>query len=118
MAKILIVDDSPDLLDFIALLLKRRSNEVETIGDAAALHDKLASFTPDIILMDVRLKLGNGREVCRNIKAGVLTKQIKVILMSASPELLLDFSDCGADGIVEKPFDVVRLCEIVESVLK
>ncbi len=116
MAKILIADDSPDLVDFLALLLKRKGNEVASICDSADLEDKLAVFTPDIILLDVRLKYASGRDICRQIKTGEITNHIKVILMSASPELLQNYSECGADGIVEKPFDIVKLCEIVESV--
>jgi DNA-binding response OmpR family regulator len=105
-AKILVIDDSEELLDVFKLIIKKPDWDV--IVKASA--DDLVSFVQqnkiDLLILDVLLKDSNGRTVCKELKSNKLTDYFPVILMSASPEYLIDFRACDADGFIEKPFDI------------
>ena len=115
MSKIMIVDDSPDLVDFLTLLLTMRKFEVETATSKAQIEEKLALFVPDVILLDVRLNGEDGREICRYIKAKTPFKHIPILLLSADPKLLDGYEECEAADIIEKPFDIASLLEKVNN---
>lgn len=117
MSKILIVDDSPDLVAFLKILLERKGNEVETAATGAELKAKLLVFTPHVILLDVNLRNESGRDICMEIKKNKLTNHIRVILISASSVLLQNYSECEADAVIEKPFDTIMLFSTIERIL-
>ena len=117
MARILVVDDSKELLEVFSMIFSLNDLEVETASTKAGLFEKLTSFIPDVILLDVLLGGDNGRELCSAIKNNILNKPIKIILVSGSPELLSDFQQCGADDILEKPFSISTLTEKIKKLL-
>ncbi len=117
MPKVLIVDDSPDLLDFLSLFLKVKKYDVETATSKAQIEDSLPFFVPDIILLDVRLHGEDGREICKYIKSKTPYKHIPIILLSASPELLKDYRECKACDVIEKPFDIQTVLEKINNQL-
>ncbi|MDQ6755516.1 MAG: hypothetical protein M3004_01130, partial [Bacteroidota bacterium] len=59
-----------------------------------------------------------GKEICKELKANEYTKNIPVILMSASPKLLLNHEECGATDTIAKPFHLNEVSEKISSVLK
>ncbi len=66
--KILIVDDEPDILEFIKYLLEREDYQVETASNGTEAILKSKSFKPELILMDVMMPVMDGIEACRQIK--------------------------------------------------
>ncbi len=106
MPKILIVDDSRDLADFLTVLLQLHHFEVETALSKTVLMDKLDTFKPDLILLDIVLRHIDGRELCKEIKNNILYKKIPIILLSANPEFLKGYEVCEANDVIEKPFDI------------
>jgi DNA-binding response OmpR family regulator len=117
MTKILIADGSPDLSEFLEILLKRKGYEVEAVLFNDDLHEKVLSFAPDVILLDVQLHRENGRDICKQIKNNHLTKHIRIILISSNPLLLENYSACEADAVIEKPFNNSTVYETIERVL-
>ena len=117
-SKILIVDDSPDLLDALMIFLQDKSYLISTANSKELLQTELKRFKPDVIILDVFImNMGDGREICRVIKSNTETMNIPVILMSANYQALENFEQCYADAIVEKPFNLKTLLEKIESVL-
>lgn len=117
MIKILIADGSPDLSEFLEILLERKGYAVESVAFNTELQERILSFTPDVILLDVQLQRENGREICLKIKSNSLTKHIRVILISANPSLLENYSACEADAVIEKPFNNITIYDTIETVL-
>jgi DNA-binding response OmpR family regulator len=117
MAKILIIDGDPDLLNSLVLVLRHHGHEAEGMLNASLLHEKIQSFAPDIVLMDVKLDEFNARELCHEIKANELSRGIHVILISASPKMLENYSECEASAVLEKPFNIQTLFEVIDQVL-
>ena len=115
MARILIVDDSVDLADMLSILLKMDNHDVIAANTKKAMDKVLATFKPDIVLLDVLLRDGNGREICQKIKETDI--EIAVILMSANPKLIKDHQKCKADDVIEKPFDITTVMEKVNGVI-
>lgn len=117
MSKILIVDDSNDLLEILQYFLEDAGHTVATIDSASQIHKQLEGFKPDIILLDVFLKKDNGREICRELKDNENSKKIPIILMSAHDKNLENSKECGADETLAKPFDLNDIIEKIKRVL-
>jgi DNA-binding response OmpR family regulator len=115
MARIIIVDDYKDLQDFFKALLELNHFEVRSAGSAVELNSLLNSFTPDLILLDVMLGADSGINICKEIKEK--HKEIAIILISANPKLLINYQDCNADDIIEKPFDMHVVLDKINKLL-
>lgn len=116
-ARILIFDDSADLLEALAIYLER-SYEVFTVTSKALFKTELRNFKPDMIILDVYINgITEGREICRIIKSETSTQHIPVLLMSASINSLKNFEECKADAVIDKPFDLKKLLTKITSLL-
>lgn len=113
MCKILLVDDSPDLAEFMSHLLSMNNFEVKTAVARQDVIVYLDEFMPDIILMDVKLNGEDGRELCKELKETQRFNHIRSILMSANPSFLTDYSTFLADDILHKPFKIETLLETI-----
>lgn len=117
MAKILLVDDSTELLEVFTMIFTSNDFEVQTASDRKTLQQELSTFQPDVVLMDVMLGGLDGRELCKEIKQNNPDRKIAVILLSASPEVLKEYKKYGADDVIEKPFDINTIINKVDAVL-
>jgi putative two-component system response regulator len=104
--KILIVDDDRAFRALIVALLRPEYDLAEAESGAEALH-VVASFRPDLVLLDVAMPGIDGFETCRRIKAGALGKSVHVIIISAKSSRAdqLHAFEVGADDYVVKPID-------------
>jgi DNA-binding response OmpR family regulator len=114
MAKILIIDDDKDILEVVQLLLTTKGYDVQTIFNAEETLDKIKSFNPEVILLDVNIGQHDGREICKLLKSVGTIKHIPVILFSALPGLEHTYPECEATGYIAKPFDANHLFETIE----
>ena len=103
MTRIMIIDDDPDVRMVMDHLMKRQGYEVETASRREEAMEKLQSFQPSVILLDVLLSGSDGRELCQEIKSNDLTKHVPVIMFSAHPGAADNISSYGADDFITKP---------------
>jgi DNA-binding response OmpR family regulator len=103
MAKILIIDDDPDVRTLMKHLLQKEGHEVETVSREKDVFNSIESFSPAIILLDVLLSGADGRKICRSIKNGDKTGNIPVIMFSAHPGAAEKIGEYGADDFIAKP---------------
>ncbi len=117
--KILLVDDSALTLAVEEEILAAEGHEVRLATSVAEVIAVLKSWTPDIVLTDVRRPGTDGTELCRLIKSQV-HRLVPVVLFSTLPDedLAVLASRCGADGYLSKsrgfeslPAQVADLCE-------
>lgn len=115
MKKILVVDNDPDILYAVNLILTQANFKVMTLQHANNIHYEINLFKPDLILLDILLDDADGRLICRDIKS----KQHPpvVILFSANDILLQTYKDYEADGRIAKPFDIKDICNEITSYL-
>lgn len=111
--KVLIIEDSPDLAEFMCHLLTLKNYNVQTSISHEGIISQLDEFMPDIILMDVHLKGEDGRELCSKLKQIQRFRHIPNILMSANPGFLTDFTAWSADDVLHKPFEIVTLVDTI-----
>ena len=109
MAKILLIDDDPDVRTVMSATLGRQGYEVDTASNREEVFIKLKEANPSVIMMDVLLSGTDGRELCREIKATEGTKHIPVIMFSGHPGAALKFESYGADDFIAKPINTEDL---------
>ena len=115
--KILIVDDSKDILEGMKMFLEIKNYQVKTVLNAQTINEDIAEFDPDLIILDVYMSGFDGRELCQKLKADKNTNHVKVILFSAASNALEDYELYGADECLEKPFGLNDISEKIESLL-
>jgi DNA-binding response OmpR family regulator len=115
MKKIIIVDDYPDLQELFKTLLGLNNFDVRSAGSAGELNTLLQSFVPDLIFLDVMLGGESGKEICVKVKEKY--PEVFIILISANPKLLVNYEECKADDIIEKPFDIHMVLNKVNTLL-
>ena len=120
MAKILLVDDEPDIRFLTKRMLERQGYSVAEAEDGETALRMLQEERPDLVLLDVRMPGLNGWEVCRRIKADEETKSIPVVMFTVrtSEEDMLRSREYGADAHINKPFDRDELLRLVEKMLR
>jgi DNA-binding response OmpR family regulator len=117
--KILVVDDDPDILEALRMILEDEGYEVTTSekGEYAEnLHDTNGGL-PDLIILDVFLSGMDGRLICQKLKSQAETSHIPIIMVSAHPNARQSAKTIGADDFLAKPFDLVELLTTVERYL-
>jgi two-component system, OmpR family, alkaline phosphatase synthesis response regulator PhoP len=120
MAKILVIDDEPDILRVIVKILESRGHEVWTASDGPEALERVGREMPDAIVLDLQLPRMDGFEVCRRLKEDPATRHIPVVMMSAAYVTLDDArrgQTAGADEYVVKPFLREVLIHNVERLL-
>jgi CheY-like chemotaxis protein len=116
--KILIVDDEPDILEWLSIFLKRNGYEVWTANNGKEAFEQVVKM-PDLI-MDVRMPGGlDGIDVYQHLKADDNYSQIPVILSSAmNQENLISLSyKAGVNNFLPRPFDSKELIKLVYKYL-
>jgi CheY-like chemotaxis protein len=114
-AKILVVDDTEEHLFMFSMLLKQQQHKVETAMSADKALAFVESFKPDIILIDVLLGNYSGRVLCKQIRNR--HPDIHMVIISANAEVLEDYGDCGAEGAIEKPFDIITVYNTIDRLI-
>ena len=104
--KILVVDDEPDILEFLQVILEEEGYLVLTSQKAEYLEQLHNGGLPDLILLDVLLSGKDGREIVKYLKSQEETRDIPVIMFSAHPSAEETARAAGADDFLAKPFDI------------
>lgn len=118
MARILIIDDDPDIRTVMNILLKKQGHDVETASRKEEVDDKIQKFQPSVILLDVLLSGADGRKICQAIKQNELTRHIPVIMFSAHPGAADKIDAYGADDFITKPVNTDLLLERIDRFVK
>lgn len=113
--KILVVDDEPDILEFLQVILEEEGYFVITTDKGEYLEQLHNGGLPQLILLDVLLSGKDGREVARYLKSQEETKHIPIIMFSAHPSAEETARTAGADDFLAKPFDIPILLEKVRQ---
>ena len=120
MSHVLIVDDERDLAQLIDFNLKAAgfSTHVAETGEAAL--SAAREQRPDLVLLDLMLPDMPGTEVCRQLRAGVNTQDMLIVMLTAKGEEAdrVRGFEVGADDYVTKPFSVRELVLRLKAILR
>jgi two-component system, OmpR family, phosphate regulon response regulator PhoB len=116
---ILLVEDDPDIRHLVAYKLAKGGLTVIGVADGVSALREARAHPPDLVLLDVRMPRMSGIEVCRELRAGPLTANVPIILLTARarPQDLEQGYAAGATDYVVKPFSPRELLERVEAAL-
>ncbi len=125
MARILIVDDDPDIVESVAMVLRKNNHEViEAYGGEEGL-EKAKKEKPDAIILDVMMPDKDGYEVCKELKADANYSDIPILLLTAVVSQIPSTSythrmgmETEADDYVDKPVEPSELVRLVERLLE
>lgn len=120
MARIVVVEDEPDLRQVLAYNLRDAGHEVFVAAEGRRGIALATEERPDVVLLDLMLPDMSGLEVCRTLKASEATKGIAVVMVTARGEEIdrvVGF-ELGADDYVVKPFSVRELLLRLRAVLR
>jgi DNA-binding response OmpR family regulator len=117
--RVLIVDDEPNIVTALEYLLRNSGFEVMVADNGEEALARVASFVPDLVLLDVMMPRINGYEVCRRMRERPDWQRIKIVMLSAKGrdvEVSKGVS-LGADLYVTKPFSNTELVAKIGSLL-
>ncbi|PYJ25180.1 MAG: DNA-binding response regulator [Verrucomicrobia bacterium] len=117
---VLIVEDERDVVDLLALNLRKAGFAISTAMDGAAGLQKARSEKPAFIILDLMLPKMPGLEVCKILKGDPATRQIPIMMLTAKAEEIdrvvgLEF---GADDYVTKPFSPREMILRIKAILR
>jgi DNA-binding response OmpR family regulator len=117
---IAVVDDEPDILELVALHLKKAGFSVRTFPDAGQFQRALVKSVPDLVILDLMLPDADGIDVCKDLKADQRAARVPVVMLTARGDELdrVLGLEIGADDYVTKPFSPKELVARVKAVLR
>jgi len=120
MKRILCIEDEPEMIDLIRLILGRRGFEVLGAAGGMAGLKEVREQLPDLVLLDLMMPDMDGWEVYQQMKADDSTRNIPVIVVTAkaqSIDKVLGLHIAKVDDYIAKPFSPQDLLNSVEKVL-
>src|SRR5882762_3438806 len=116
--RVLLVEDDPQIANFIARGLRAHSYAVDVAGDGEqALYDtEVNSY--DLAILDVRLPIKDGFSVCRELRQKSFSAPILLLTAMDDIEDVICGLNCGADDYLTKPFDFAILLARLHALLR
>ena len=124
MAKILVVDDDPDLVESVTTILESRNHDIiQAYGGIEGL-EKAKAEKPDAIILDVMMPDKDGYEVCKELKGDPEYSHIPILLLTAVVSQIPNSAytsrmgmETEADDYIDKPVEPGELAKLVERLL-
>jgi len=119
-AKILIVDDDPDILDILRLTLEQENYDVIQANNGEDALKLLQTKSPNLIILDYKMPRMNGKEVCQKVKKDLLLQHLPIIMLTGKGEVVdkVEGIEAGADDYIVKPFEPKELLARIRMILR
>jgi DNA-binding response OmpR family regulator len=121
---ILVVDDDPDLVETVGMMLESKGYEVGKAYDGVEGEESIGTRKPDVLVLDVMMPRKNGYTLCAELKKRSETRDIPIILLTAVGDMVQQTTYSHADGMsmeaedyIPKPVDTATLIKAIERLL-
>ncbi|WP_342645695.1 response regulator transcription factor [Mucilaginibacter sp. CSA2-8R] len=112
--RIMIADDDPGIVDAVEMILDFHGYTVSSTYNATDLLTIRPNQYPDLLILDIWMPGCDGRDICRQLKMQDETRQIPILMISASKDISASALEAGADDFLAKPFDMQDLISKIE----
>jgi len=119
---VLVVDDDPDLVETVGLMLESHNFEVGKAYDGIEAEASIKNRRPDLVILDVMMPRKDGYKLCAELKKDPTTKGIPIVMLTAVGEAVPSTSYSHYEGMtmeaedyIEKPVDTKKLLETVRN---
>ncbi len=119
---ILLVDDDPDFVEAVRVIVENGGYEVEVAYDGQEGLEAVAERKPDLIVLDVMMPVMNGHEACAKLKGNEETAEIPIILLTAVADRVTtstythrDMLESEAEDYMPKPVEPAELLDRIKS---
>ncbi len=119
---ILLVDDDPDFVEAVRVIVENGGYEVEVAYDGQEGLEAVAERKPDLIVLDVMMPVMNGHEACAKLKGSKETEDIPIILLTAVADRVTtstythrDMLESEAEDYMPKPVEPAELLDRIKS---
>lgn len=116
--KIVICDDDEGILDMLTFVLEDSGYHIVAEPNSLNLLPLIQAERPDLLLIDLWMPVLSGDQVVKKLKADPGTRNLPVVIISASTDGRSIARDAGADSYIAKPFDIDQLVNTVSEVLQ
>src|SRR3989442_9767504 len=115
--RVLVVDDDPEIVTFLATLLELEGIESTVATSAAAALEKLDHAVPNLVLLDIAMPDRDGLDLCRALKKDPRTREVPVFVVSARPgkDVVERALAAGGGEVIPKPFENQEVVERVRG---
>ena len=119
-ARILLVDDEPDILRLLSYNLKKRGYQTDEVRDGEEALRRVREHSYQLIILDLMLPGLSGMEICRILKQNPKTSSVPVIMLTARSEEMDKVAglESGAEDYITKPFGVREFLARVKTALR
>ena len=117
--RVLIVDDEPDIVEWIKFTLERENIDCVEAYDGEEALSKVWKEKPDLLVLDIMLPKMNGYTIAKFLRSAESYKDLPIIMLTARTQKI-DMNmgeETGADEYVTKPFDMDTLIALVKKYL-
>src|SRR3954468_14215835 len=116
-ARVLVVEDDPDIGDVVRRSLRREGYDVRLASDGSEALDEAAVFEPDAVVLDLGLPKLDGIDVSKRLRA---EGDVPILMLTArdSVDARVEGLDSGADDYLVKPFDLQELLARLRALLR
>jgi DNA-binding response OmpR family regulator len=115
---ILVIEDNHAIMDVITLILQSESYKVTGLGKGADILTKIDEIKPDLLILDIMLPDGDGREFLKTIRTNPQTENLPVLMISAKYTAQnVQHGEFLPNGFLPKPFDIDDLLNQIEGIL-
>ena len=125
MAKILVIDDEPDMVEMLKAALESASHQVIAAYNGQEGIEKARKEKPDAIVMDIMMPIKDGFVACKELKEDPTCKAIPILILTAVSEHFANTRyaksmglDLDAEDYIDKPIDPKVLLARVNNLLK
>src|SRR5688500_12448931 len=118
-ARILVADDTPELLAIVGQRLRERGFDVIDAVDGESALSQALALHPDVVLLDVVMPKKSGWEVARALRNDPELGAVRIVIMTALGEELNENTSpvFGADATLDKPFDLAELDHVIDEMV-
>ena len=116
--RLMVIDDDQDIRDIVRDIFEHDDYTVRCLADVDDIFSEINHFRPDVLLIDYRLGISNGADICYQIKSNAGTLHIPVVLFSAHHREIDNIGNYGWNAFIGKPFDIDHIRRVIGKCVK